>query len=184
MVEVPRNMHFELPERLSKKDRARDAVITALLWAIYLYLWVPLVSLLAWGLGFEFAYDVMIRAGGAKDLIETVLRYTVAISFIFAAFTIWSVSNRLRFQNLKRRGRREPVSIDAIAEYFRVSPYEANEIRNQRIVHLDVDSTGRPEIVATGMNEFHEYLDYWNDCGDFWPDDVVEPSSETVKKAV
>lgn len=151
MVEVPGNMHFEAPEELTLRQRVRDSIITALLWGVYLYLWVPLISLVAWALGFEFAYDVMVRAGGAKGLVTILLQYTVVVSLIFAMFTVWSVSNRLRFKDLNRRHRRDPVTLGAIAEYFRVSETDASTFRSRQIIHVGVDETGRPEIVATGF---------------------------------
>jgi len=162
MVEVPHNIHFEAPEELTLRQRARDSIITALLWAVYLYLWVPLVSLLAWALGFEFAYDVMVRAGGAQGLIGILLQYTVVVSLIFAMFTIWSVSNRLRFKHLNRRNRRDPVPLDVIAEYFRVSETDALTLRSRQILHVGIDETGRPIIAATRLDNGPRD-DYWHD---------------------
>ena len=55
MATPSRNLHINAPELLSRRRRMGDAFITGLMWIIYSYLWAPLVSLIAWLLGFEFA---------------------------------------------------------------------------------------------------------------------------------
>ena len=61
-------LHINKPELLSRRRRMGDAFVTGLMWMLYSYLWAPLISLVAWALGFEFAYDVLIRSGGAYAL--------------------------------------------------------------------------------------------------------------------
>jgi biofilm PGA synthesis protein PgaD len=173
MVEVPQNMHFEAPEALTPQERARDTLITAVLWGVYLYLWVPLVSLLAWALGFEFAYDVMVRAGGARDLLPILQEYAVVVSIILSAFTIWSVSNRLRFKHLTRRSRRTPVSDQSLSEYFGVSIEQINSMRTHQILRVSFDEEGMPTIVTCGPDDSFDYEDWSID-----EDDEPEPLHE------
>lgn len=156
MFEQPEDILVTAPEEMTTRERARDALITAILWAAYLYLWVPLVSLLAWAMGFEFAYDVMVRAGGASDLLPILLEYTVVISVIFSAFTIWSVSNRLRFKHLTRRTRRAPVRDEALAEYFRVPVSQIAAMRSRQVLHVSVDENGRPRIIGLGQGGIYD----------------------------
>lgn len=156
MAKPPYQPYFSAPNQLTPRDRARDTLITAMLWAVYLYLWVPLVSLLAWAMGFEFAYDVMVRAGGATDLLPILLEYLVVVSIIFSAFTIWSVSNRLRFRDLNRRSRRAPVTDDALAEYFRVPLEQIAAMRSRKVIHVSVDEEGRPGIIGLGRDGIYD----------------------------
>lgn len=156
MVEVPQNMYFSAPEEMTARERARDTLITAILWAVYLYLWVPLVSLLAWALGFEFAYEVMVRAGGASDLLPILLEYAVVVSIIFSAFTIWSVSNRLRYKDLERRTRREPVDDAALASYFRIPQSQIAAMRSRQVIHVSIDEDGRPGIIGLGRGGIYD----------------------------
>jgi len=156
MVEVPHNIYFSAPEEMSAREKARDTLITAILWAVYLYLWVPLVSLLAWALGFEFAYEVMVRAGGARDLLPILLEYAVVVSIIFSAFTIWSVSNRLRYKDLERRTRRVAVSDAALATYFRIPQSQIAAMRSRQVIHISIDEEGRPRIVGLGKGGVYD----------------------------
>lgn len=179
MQDEQSNMHFEAPEQLTRQDRARDTIITAVLWAVYLYLWVPLVSLLAWALGFEFAYDVMVRAGGARDLLPILLDYAVVVAIIFSAFTLWSVSNRLRFKHLTRRSRRDPVPDEALADYFRVPVSQIATMRARQVLRISVDSDGTPHLIPEEDDELMQ-IDTWDVNDDL--DDELE-IGETIKDA-
>ncbi|HMB72932.1 MAG TPA: poly-beta-1,6-N-acetyl-D-glucosamine biosynthesis protein PgaD [Gammaproteobacteria bacterium] len=174
MAEVPNNMYFSAPEQMTQRERARDTLITAILWAVYLYLWVPLVSLLAWALGFEFAYEVMVRAGGATDLLPILLEYAVVVSIIFSAFTIWSVSNRLRFKDLDRRTRREPVGDAALAAYFRIPQSQIAAMRSRQVIHVSIDDDGRPRISGLGRGGIYDEERF--DPGDEDGDDDLSSS--------
>jgi biofilm PGA synthesis protein PgaD len=156
MSDAPEQMYFAAPEEMSQRERARDTLITAVLWAVYLYLWVPLVSLLAWAMGFEFAYDVMVRAGGARDLLPILLEYLVVISMIFSAYTIWSVSNRLRFRDLDRRSRRAPVRDDALSDYFQIPVSQIAAMRSRQVIHVSIDEDGRPTIIGLGRDGLYD----------------------------
>ena len=176
MVEVPQNLHFEVPEELTRSERTRDSLITAVLWGIYLYLWVPLASLLAWAMGFEFAYDVMVRAGGARDLLPILLEYAVVVSVILSTFTIWSVSNRLRFKHMTRRSRRPPVADDALSEYFGISIAEIGSMRSHQIMRITFDEDGTPQIDTLGpeQSDDDDFYDSWSIADD-------EEDSEPVR---
>jgi poly-beta-1,6-N-acetyl-D-glucosamine biosynthesis protein PgaD len=131
---------------------------------VYLYLWVPLVSLLAWAMGFEFAYDVMVRAGGARDLLPILLEYLVVVSIIFSAFTIWSVSNRLRFRDLNRRSRRAPVKDEALSEYFQIPISQIAAMRSRQVIHVSIDEEGRPGIIGLGPDGIYDEVSLLNDA--------------------
>jgi biofilm PGA synthesis protein PgaD len=105
-------LHIESPESVPRRRRIADAVITAFMWAVYSYLWAPLISLVAWLLGFEFAYDVMVRAGGFEILKDILWFYSVMVACIFVVVASWSMINRRRFANDNRRKAIEPVTLD------------------------------------------------------------------------
>ena len=131
MAAVPENVEINAPERMTRAERVRDTVLTAMLWGFYLYLWAPLVSLFAWLLGVELAYDVMVRAGGLRGLQSEALGYLIVIMLIFAVVTAWSLGNRLRFRGAhdRRKRRNEAISDTDIARYFEVTPAQLKRLR-------------------------------------------------------
>jgi len=139
-------LHIDAPELLTGAQRARDTFVTALMWLVYFYLWVPLLSLLAWLLGFEIAYDVMIRSGGARDLGGVLIVYLVIIVVIFCGVTTWSLTNRYRFGHLHRRRPTPGVSDAEMAGYFGVSADSLGTLRSARRVEGTLDDEGRIEI--------------------------------------
>ena len=143
-------VHIDAPELLTARERTRDAFATAVLWGIYVYLWVPLVSLLAWWLGFEFAYDVMVRAGGAATLRAVLANYAIAVGVIFAGVTLWSFSNRWRFRHANRRRAAAAVSEQQLAVYFGVEIATITDMREARRLSVSFDADGRIEVGPHG----------------------------------
>ena len=139
-------LHINAPELLSGRERTRDLVITAIMWSVYLYLWMPLVSLFAWLFGFELAYDVMIREGGAQHLGGVLLLYGLVVVAIFATVSIWSIGNLWRYGKLNRRSRAEPTSIEAMAEYFDIDAAVIEQLRLTPVVSIEFGPDGHPIV--------------------------------------
>jgi biofilm PGA synthesis protein PgaD len=147
MAVVEKDICIQAPELLTARARARDALVTAAMWGVYLYLWVPLISLFAWVLGFELAYDVMMRAGGARDLGAILVVYAVIIGVIFVVVTAWSLVNRVRYRGQNRRQLGKSISDAAIAGFFGVDATKLPTLREARRVRLDFDSAGKPVTI-------------------------------------
>jgi biofilm PGA synthesis protein PgaD len=90
------------------------------MWLVYSYLWAPLISLVAWLLGFEFAYDVMVRAGGFETLKEVIWFYLIVVAIIFVVVAGWSTINRRRFARHDRRQTIDSVPDTEIAAYVSI----------------------------------------------------------------
>lgn len=140
-------LHIDAPHLLSQRRRLGDTIATGLMWILYSYLWLPLVSLLAWLLGFEFAYDVMVRAGGVDALKAVLWWYGIVLASIFVAVAVWSVVNRRRFANHDRRQNGQGVSDIEMTEYFALQHEELQTMRSARVISLSFDATGSIEQV-------------------------------------
>lgn len=146
MSTTRRNVQIDLPELLTRPQRTRDRVFTAIMWGVYLYLWAPIVTLLAWLLGFEFGYDIMIRQGEAQNLGGILKTYTIAVLLILAVVTIWSLGNLLRYGKLGRRHAQKEVSKQEIAERFKVELADLDRLQSTPSVSIEFDVEGRPII--------------------------------------
>ncbi len=133
---------IDAPHLLSQRRRFGDAIATGVMWILYSYLWAPLISLLAWLLGFEFAYDVMVRAGGVDALKDALWWYGVVLASIFVAVAVWSAINRRRFAERNRRQSGQYVSDTRIAEYFALQQGALQKMRSSRIMSLSFDAKG------------------------------------------
>lgn len=140
--------YIDAPELLTRRQRTLGALLTGLMWGAYAYLWLPLVSLLAWGLGFEFAYEVMVEAGGASALRTALFWYGVMLVDVVLTVTIWSLLNKWRFAGHNRRTAHPGVADDNMAAYFGVTLDDLARLRAARGIEIEIDALGRPVIPA------------------------------------
>lgn len=149
-MERDQDVHIDAPELLTTRQQLTGTLVTGVMWVLYAYLWLPLVSLLAWILGFEFAYDVMIRAGGAAHLGTVLFWYAIAITTIFIAFGAWSLSNLLRFGGHNRRGNFDRIEDQSFIAFFGISEEELERLRTSRSLTLELDAVGAIREIADG----------------------------------
>ena len=142
MASVPENLHINVPELLSRRRRLTDAFVTGMMWVVYTYLWAPLISLIAWILGFEFAYDVMIRSGGIQGLKNVLGWYALMLGCIIIVVTGWSLVNRLRFSGRERRTGAAIVDDKELADTFGVELSSLRKLQNAQVVELSLDVDG------------------------------------------
>ena len=155
MAAMGNDMHIDAPHLVSHRRRLTDAVATAVMWVIYSYLWAPFISLVAWLLGFEFAYDVMVRAGGANGLLSILYWYGVVLLCIFVVVTGWSAINRHRFAGLDRRQSVIDITDDELAEHFAIDLEILQKLRSSRNAVVSINETGgieNVEILERGYN--------------------------------
>lgn len=143
---------IDAPQLLSRQQRARDTALTGIMWIIYAYLWLPAVSLGAWLLGIDFAYEVMVRAGGAEALGEILGWYGLALLGMIVIVTVWSGAERLRFRGRERRHGVPRVSDDAVQRAFGVDTTQARLLRQGNCLRLSIDADGRLQKVGSGAD--------------------------------
>jgi biofilm PGA synthesis protein PgaD len=145
MASIEHNVHIDASHLVTHRRRISDTVMTAFMWVVYSYLWAPFVSLLAWLLGIEFAYDVMVRAGGAKGLVDVLIFYSIVLACIIVIVTSWSAINRHRFAGQDRRRSVSDVTDEEIAEHFSLSGDLLDTMRNARVASVSINANGLVE---------------------------------------
>lgn len=148
MSTLEKDIHIDAPHLVSHRRRITDAVATAVMWVLYSYLWAPFISLVAWLLGFEFAYDVMVRSGGAEGLSDVLSWYGVILICIIIVVSSWSAVNRYRFAEHERRQSGRSVGDSEIAEFFGLDPQDLTRMRESKIGKVCIDENGHIEQVV------------------------------------
>lgn len=128
---------------LSSGQRARDTFLTTMLWVIYAYLWLPLVSLIAWLVGIDFAYEVVARAGGIQNLVGLLLWFGVALGLILTLVTGWSGTQYFRFHRRERRISAIPLAAETERQLWGLDEEEFKRLRTARSLRIELDSDGR-----------------------------------------
>lgn len=112
------------PELQSTSQRVIYPVITFVFWMLWVYIWLPLLSLIAWGFGVQLFYDEMILANGFEVFIKLAGTYAMVILLLAATLLGWAQYNWVRFRKKERRRMIELVAPEDMAEYFQVDKEE------------------------------------------------------------
>jgi biofilm PGA synthesis protein PgaD len=137
------------PERQAPARRALFAVLTLGAWFVWVSLWLPLITLVAWLFGMRTSYvELFVRehGNGLSDLLVV-----VAIGVCCGLIEIlWSSYNFRRFRHATRRRARPLVGLDAMAESLLVAQPSAVHLREQPRTVLQFADDGTIRHLAEG----------------------------------
>lgn len=145
--------------RLIQKPGAQDAwprtlwgVVTGAFWLAYLYLWIPVATLVMWLLGIRrTASELYLREHGVDPFLMLVLPATAAV--VVAMLLIWAEYNRWRFATAKgeRRGAQPTVGLDEVANHLGASAEVAQALNQGRISVLHMDPNHAVPLSLTAV---------------------------------
>ncbi|ALN81379.1 poly-beta-1,6-N-acetyl-D-glucosamine biosynthesis protein PgaD [Lysobacter antibioticus] len=145
--------------RLIQKPGAQDAwprtlwgVVTGAFWLAYLYLWIPVATLVLWLFGIRrTASELYLREHGVDPFLMLVLPATAAV--VVALLLIWAEYNRWRFAASKgdRRGAQPTVGLDEIADHLGASAEVAQALNQGRISVLHMDPNHAVPLSLTAV---------------------------------
>ena len=150
MVEELKDVIINARSVLSRRQRRRDRLLTTAMWALYGYLWLPLISLFAWYFGVRFAYDLVIRAGGPESLLAILFWFGVMLAGTAFIIIGWSGVQRRRFARHERRIWSPSLDPEAEREYWDLSAASFRHLRHEQRLVVRLDAKGRIESVVAG----------------------------------
>lgn len=127
-------------------QRALWGSVTAMFWLLYLYLWLPLITLAMWLLGINNAFvQLFLRRGNIDPYI---LYGLPSIALVCTAVLIlWSGYNRLRFGGLDRRATPTPVTLEATMQALGADAETTARLRAGKWVTLVMNDQAQPVAV-------------------------------------
>lgn len=137
----------------SPRQKIIDGAVTFAFWVFWFYLWLPLLALLAWALGFQQAYKYMIVLDGLGDALRLLAIYGMVIGLLGGTLIAWAVYNILRFGGVERRTARPPITAAEIARDYGFHPAVVEHWQKARTLRVSHDQNGRiakVEIPAAG----------------------------------
>ncbi len=139
------------PPTQSGMQRAAEFTITTLFWLAWLYLIMPLVSLLLWIVGIQLFMEEMIVRGGYQALIGELVHYGLVILTMLAVTLIWVYWNLRRYgEHEKRTQQPAPVSLEEIAATSGLTPDVILGIWTNRRLRITFDDNDHPMIQTDG----------------------------------
>ena len=129
--------------------RLASGALTAAAWSVYAWLWVPLITAVAWYVGARTAY---LRLYMYENEIDPFLLAALPlIALVCGALLIgWAEYNRARFANADRRRRRETIDDEQVRVALGATPALAAKLRDGRIVQVALDDDARPVAATSG----------------------------------
>jgi biofilm PGA synthesis protein PgaD len=110
------------PDLQTLRQRYGYGMATLVLWFAYIYLWIPLATLGAWGLELGFIHRQLTTLQNVEGLYRLLAVYAVVVLAIGMALIAWARLNLTRFRGMDRRKAPLPVTTREVASAFHISP--------------------------------------------------------------
>jgi biofilm PGA synthesis protein PgaD len=143
MARPLQDVTIQMRQFLSTRQRGRDAIVTTLLWALYGYLWLPLISFFVWYIGFDFAYELVLRAGGPEELVLLLLWFGIVCLVILLIVVSWSGFQYSKYTGAGERRNRAPV-LDPAAEreLWGIDDAQQQHMKSAQVLTVSLDDDG------------------------------------------
>lgn len=105
-------MVIDRPELQPPAQRAFFSALTVVLWTFYVYLLLPLVTLLAWYCGFSAVYEELVMRSGWAALVELLAFYAAIVLAMGFTQVGWALVNWMRFAGKRDRRREREHLVD------------------------------------------------------------------------
>lgn len=133
------------PERQSRAQRAIFGALTLTVWALWFYLWLPLITAVLWVIGIRWAYIQVFK--GVRGVSLWVILWILLSTIAVVAY--WSSYNNIRYAKNTQRRSAQAVSKSVIGEKFGITRGSLSLLLRRRrlnlyfndseqLVHIDV----------------------------------------------
>lgn len=148
----PTKLIIEDSELQSPSQRVIYGTLTLLFWAIWIYMWLPLLTIGAWAFGVQRFVDIMIVKEGLTKLANVLTIYLIIIAIMGGALVIWATYNRFRFAGRERRTTQRPLerSSALLAKAFARRESTALIWQHKKTVRVSHHPDGRMAFIETG----------------------------------
>lgn len=138
------------PNLQSRGQRIISSILLSAFWMLWIYIWLPLASLFAWGFGVHLFYDEMVLENGFEVFIEMAGNTSMMIIILGTSLLSWAFYNWGRFRNKKRRRVAKLLSNEEMAEYFQVDKEELIVWHHANRIVVHHNEQGDVQRVETG----------------------------------
>jgi poly-beta-1,6-N-acetyl-D-glucosamine biosynthesis protein PgaD len=124
---------FDNPRLKSFWRQITEGGVTGLMWAGWIYLFLPLVNLVLWYLGIRIFYVRVIQTTGYHEFMELMTRMGWAVVIIFLVLRVWGYYNFFRFGKKNRRTRiTADLQQEKMAAFFQLPPEEIKTLQARK----------------------------------------------------
>jgi len=132
---------IEKPLLAPLPNRMGWGFLTAFFWIVWVYLWMPLITLGIWALGFGSygKYFQYISQSQIDEMKHLVIVYLSVIAVLSGSLLVWARTEFMRFRNVHRRTRPLPATVEELANFAQTAPQTLADLGSVRrmVVHHD-----------------------------------------------
>jgi biofilm PGA synthesis protein PgaD len=134
---------IDRPELQPPLLRAFFSALTVVMWTFYIYLMLPVATLITWYVGFSAVYEEMVMRRGWEALVQLLGWYSLVILLIALAQVGWASVNWARFKGKRDRRRLSERRVDMGADHMFVDGVERHagwqDAKRLVVRHHDVE---------------------------------------------
>lgn len=135
------------PDHVPAARRTFWGAVTAIFWVAYIYLWMPLITLLLWILGIRKGYaELYLREHSIEPFIFVALPIMALIATVM--LVTWAEYNRYRFSGHDRRKAMDDVPLKKVAERIGATSAIASGLQRAKAVTLHMNEDANPVGVS------------------------------------
>lgn len=137
------------PELQARHKRVVYSAATLMAWSVWMYLWLPLVSLLAWWFGVRvFIRELVVPE--TRMLLLTLAVYAIVVAVLALLVVAWSQYNLRRFGRRQRRRAAPSVTDREIAKWFDVPEAVIGAVRaaDTQLIRFGEDGRIEPQVAT------------------------------------
>jgi biofilm PGA synthesis protein PgaD len=138
----PRQLIINSRGSLRLRDRWAEVGVTLFFWLLLIYMWQPLLSVLAWFFQGYVFYHHMVTLEGYQSFSDSVLRYFLLILLFGGVFLLWARINLWRFRGNERRETPPDTLLLEQSLYFNVDPVAVQQWRCYKRMVVAFDEQG------------------------------------------
>jgi biofilm PGA synthesis protein PgaD len=136
---MPEIIIEDKPELRGAARTTVEWVFTTLMWALWLYLFLPMVTVVLWAAGLHYLYHTVIEPAVLTQVIEMSMRLVVFVLLVFIALRGWGYYNYYAFGRLNRRKQSAAITPADLARHFGLSEHRLRILQNEKEIVLSND---------------------------------------------
>jgi biofilm PGA synthesis protein PgaD len=105
---------------------------TTLMWALWIYLFMPLLSLVLWLVGLPILYQTLFTEKVLYELLALLERMGWVVLIIFLLLRGWGLYNYHVFGKRNRRTQSAEVTLEELGLHFRITPDDVRILQQSK----------------------------------------------------
>lgn len=126
------------PHLVAPLTKFVSALVTIVFWGFFVYLWWPLLTLIAGMLGYH-TINELTYAADMLNVRHLTVSYALIVMALSGSLLLWAMVEYFRFRNLNRRRWPQAVEVSDLASYASLPEAELRQLQGERrmVAHHD-----------------------------------------------